>query len=1090
MATTMPAQYFNRHDPSKEYEEHLFIAGRGLQSAELNELQKQSNYRLRGIADALFKDGNIIRDASVQVDQTTGVVTCQSGAVYIAGSVRGVPPATFTIPLVGTVAIGVYLTESVVTSLEDPSLKDPASGTRNYDEPGADRLRLHSAWGWDGDGELGDFFPVYSVQDGVLAAKEPPPTIDPIVQSMARYDRDSAGGTYIVSGLQLKALEDDGATQVYSLAEGRARVFGYGVEFTASRRLRLTTTPDLRHVANEPHLSTTAASHRVLFDRPPAANLSQVSITGEKTVTLTHGVFSGAQDQLPDTSVLALLEVKQGATTYAATTDYLLTAGRVDWSPGGAEPSPGSTYTVKYQYITLVTPTAVDDYGFSVAGAVTGTLILATYDQKLPRYDRLCINPEGQTLWLQGVASDTNPQLPTIPSGLLGVAAVYQTWTDDREIVNDGVRTVTMPTLSRIDSRLDLIMQLIAQNRLESDIHTREAGSKKGLFTDPFIDDTQRDSGIAQTAAVVRGELLLPISAAVHQMSADIQRPITLQYTNVVTLEQTLRTGGMAINPYMSFALVPARVTLVPDVDRWTVVETEWTSPSTERFTPLVSWAARSSRATPTTTTTRNVLLSSTQSNIETLRQIPVQFTIAGFGPGEALSSLTFDGLTIPVAGVVANASGVAVGSFTIPAGIPSGTKAVRVVGAGGMTGLASFTGQGTLERQVWQQQTTIVQSWQSPPAATNQGSGGRVPVFGPARVAAVTGDAGGGDGGGGCDADPLAQTFILTSSAMISGVDIWFTAAPTTECRIQIRETTSSAPNLSVLIETVVPPASIVTGGAATRITFPGPQMLQANVEYAIVVLCNDSVGAISVAELGKFDQAAQRWITSQPYTVGVLFSSSNARTWTPHQDRDMAFRILTANFTQTERIVPLGQAAVTNATDLMLMAFADRPANQTFVEYNLTLPDASVITVEDGQAVQLPAAITGNVQVSAKLQGTASFSPMLTPGTQLVAGTVAATADYVTRAIPGGASVTIKVIYEANVPSGASVVAQYKGDDAGDAWTTIPSPTTRPADDGFVEFTHTVTGVNEALVRTKLVLNGTSAARPRVRDLRVIVM
>lgn len=277
---------------------------------------------------------------------------------------------------------------------------------------------------------------------------------------------------------------------------------------------------------------------------------------------------------------------------------------------------------------------------------------------------------------------------------------------------------------------------------------------------------------------------------------------------------------------------------------------------------------------------------------------------------------------------------------------------------------------------------------------------------------------------------------------------------------------------------------------GSATRATFPYPVLLLSGVEYAIVVLCDDPIGSLAVGELGKFDSARQQWVTSQPYIVGTLLSSSNARTWTPHQDRDMAFRLNAAAYTTSTRTFDLGKVSVTDATDLLLMSYAERPASSTNVEYQLTLPDSSVVTVSDGQPVQLPSKITGDVLVSAVISGVADMAPVLFPGTQLVSGTLDETANYVSRAMPAGTSATIKVIFEAVIPSGAGVTVSYKGIDAGDTWAAISSPTTRPADDGFVEFTYTVTGVNETAIQTQLVLTGTAAARPRVRDLRIIVL
>lgn len=1107
---TMPPQYYQRFDTAKEYEEHLFIAGRGLQSAELNEIQKHSANRLRGIADALFKDGDIVRDAACIVDGETGAVECFSGAIYIRGAVRGVAPASFTIPTTGTHSIGVRLIDTVVTALDDPDLLDPATGTRNYNEPGAERLRVHAQWGWSGDSSSGQFFPVYSVTDGFLAAKDPPPNLDPIVQSLARYDRDSAGGTYVVSGLALKAMPDDGPLQVYSLQEGKARVYGYGIEINSSRRLTRAATPDLRAITNEPHLSAGATAQRINFDNTPGTNITEVAITAEKTVNLVHGVFTGAQDTLPDTSVLSLIEVKQGATTYVATTDYLLTAGKVDWSPGGAEPSPGSTYSVTYRYITTVTPTAVDDDGFTVTGAVAGTLVLVSYSQKLPRWDRLCLSQLGEPVWLTGIASAEAAQRPTVPADLLAIASVYQTWTADRLIYNDGVRVVPMPQLAAVEGRLDLLAQLIAQQRLESNIHTRESGTKKGLFTDPFIDDSQRDAGTSQTAAVVRGELVLPITATVHQVSADIAAPAVCAFTPVTSLQQILRTGEMKINPYQAFGLVPARVTLTPPVDRWTQTETIWSGPQTERFSignnaPVAAFGGSPTLGT-VSTNVQNVLLNTSRSNIETLRPISISYRVEGFGPNEQLAMLLFDNVPITQpGGLAANASGVLTGTFTIPTGIPAGNKLIAVVGRGGAYGEATFSGQGTLERQTWQQRTTVTTTWQSPPPPVS------APVLGPTQAVfgptsngtmnpgAITDDGllallritgNGGDGAGVNSTDPLAQTFILRDNTQITAVDLWFVSASTTPTRIQIRETSTGLPNSQIVAESTVLPSAIVVGGNSTRINFAAPVLLLGGVEYALVVLCDDPVGGLAVAELGKFDSVAQQWITSQPYTVGVLLSSSNASTWTPHQDRDMAFRLLRANYTSTSRNINLGTAAVTAATDLILMSFAERPASATGVDYVLTLPDASTLTVTDGQAIQLPAAITGNIGVTARLTGTAEFSPVLTPGTQIVAGQVSLTADYVSRAVPAGSSSTIKVIYEAVVPSGATVAVQYKGIDIPDTWSSnIAVASTRPVDDGFVEFIHTVTGVNETAAQIKLILNGTAAARPRIRDLRVIV-
>ncbi len=641
---TNPAGYYDRFDPTKEYDQHMFISGRGLQSAELNEIQQRAAYRTKSIADALFSDGDIIRDAQISVVESTGVTSCRSGAIYLQGEVRGIPPSSFTIPHVGTVAVGIRLIETLVTATQDPDLRDPAAGTRNYNEEGAERRKIHAQWAWDGDGVTGSFFPVYQVVDGIVSSKEPPPQINAVTQALARYDRDSAGGNYVVSGLNLTKLADAGGSQVYSLAEGRARVMGYGIEIQAALRISLAASPDLKAISTEPHLSSTSGSQRVNLNHTPATAITNVTVTLETTDTLTHGIFTGAQDPLSNGSVLQIIEVKQGGTTYTPTTDYLLTADKVDWTPGGAEPAPGSTYTCKYQYVATITPSAIDSTGFTVTGAVSGTNILVTYSQMLPRIDRLCLDADGRTVWIKGVAAEYYPQLPSVPDYLLSVAQVRQTWDANRTVTNDGVRVVPMPVLAKIESKFDFIIQLLAQQRLESSIHTRESGSKLGLFTDPFLDDSQRDAGTAQTAAIVHGELQLPIAATISAVSSDITHPTTCNYTSVVAISQTKRTGDMKINPYLSFAAIPAKITLTPSVDRWTVADTVWTSLPTLRFQrrPVTGPSGQSVQTAIT-------FLGLQATPIETLRTINVAFDATGFAPNEVISSVIFDGVTIAV---------------------------------------------------------------------------------------------------------------------------------------------------------------------------------------------------------------------------------------------------------------------------------------------------------------------------------------------------------------------------------------------------------------------------------------------------------
>ncbi|MDR3224060.1 MAG: DUF4815 domain-containing protein, partial [Holosporales bacterium] len=202
--------YYSRFDRSKAYEKTMFLAGRGLQSAELNKIQEYAASRISGIGDAIFADGDIINGADCIVDSDTGAVIIESGRIYLRGAVLEIPVANLEIPTDRSVVIGLWYDEKTVTELEDPALRDPAVGTRNYQESGAARLKSVLIWDFKAAGisstNHGEFYPVYSVENGVLIQNAPPPQLDAVQTAIARYDKES-NGSYVVSGLNVTYLK-------------------------------------------------------------------------------------------------------------------------------------------------------------------------------------------------------------------------------------------------------------------------------------------------------------------------------------------------------------------------------------------------------------------------------------------------------------------------------------------------------------------------------------------------------------------------------------------------------------------------------------------------------------------------------------------------------------------------------------------------------------------------------------------------------------------------------------------------------------------------------------------------------------------
>ena len=1044
--------YYNRFDPAKNYEKLLARAGYRIQSAETNDMEEMFLYRMKSIADALFKDGDVIRDAQITVNEQSGETQAGSGIIYIKGAMRIIPEATFQIPLSGTVSIGVYLAEKIVSELEDPSLKNPAVGTRGEGEPGAWRLQVNAGWGFFGDGGEGEFFPVYTVENGLLQAKEAPPNLDSFNQGIARYDRDStAGGTYIVNGLIVRGAESTGAgVQVYTVSEGRARVYGYGIELPTSRRIPFDAQPDMRFVDTEIHTADGSPSQRVDVAHPPLASVSQLRITRRKTATVVHGSYSGVADPLPDSSIVSLVEVRQGDTVYVSGADYKKTGDTVDWSPLGNEPATGSTYECTYDYIVAVQPEEQDYDGFSVIDAVAGSSIIVSYNQALPRVDRLCLTQEGGFTWLKGVSAEYNARAATPADGVLALATIYQYWRGDvGQVVNDWVRVMGFDSWEAMAERLEYALTEIARQRLESDISTREAGARVGIFVDPLMNDEMRDQGIEQSAAIVGGELLLPIAANVNVFN-NPDKVAVPAYAPAPVLSQLLRTGSMKVNPYMAFDVLPARVTLTPAIDQWTDVETKWTSSVTERFNIWI-YAPKDPRhgQTLTNTSTATQTVGSTTQKLEYLREISVGFSIEGFGPGEILKSVIFDGIAAEFTAPPADDEGRLAGTFTIPAKIPAGAKTVVFSGSdGGTSGSAVFIGQGQLTVQTVRQVTTV----------TNY------------------------------IIDPLAQTFMLEKTTQVCGVDLWFTEK-SGQVRVQIRDVQSGVPTRTILAESILEPEQIVvTGGGHTRALFDVPVQLQAGGEYAVVILCNDPDTAVRIAEMNQFDSLAQKWVSAQPYTVGVLLSSSNALTWTAHQDKDLTFRLLEANFSTGATQLQLGSADVEGATDLVVFAVDERPAATTQVEYKLETPDGTTYTIDQSQPLRLPAPVTGAINVSASLKGTAQAAPILWPGVELLSGVMSRSADYYSRSITALDATKAILIYDAVIPSGATVTPEIQID--GGEWQGLASDGTVPQGDGVVEYSFSAALSGATLIKLKINLAGTTQARPAVKNIRFMAI
>lgn len=672
------SQYYNRYESHEQplaYEQHLFLAGNVLQSAELNEIQARSRDHLRRVTDALFLDGNILSGADILlVDQ---VATCEAGAVYLDGLVRGVPQRVFTLPST-TIRVGVYLAESIISPTEDVLLRDPAISANNFQETGASRLQVNATWGYEGEpGKVGQFYTVYRVEDGVVLNHAAPPQVNAADVAISRYDRQSTGGFYVSRGMMVRKGLDAGDTQVFVMGSGDARVNGVELYYRQDRSFRYTPTVSTTPVISElfPVIVATGADQAVTVAHSPLSAVTRVSVVRQVTETVTHGV-AGGEDTLAHDSITALVSVVQGGTTYTSPADFTRTGSVLDWSAAGAEPASGSQYQVVYRFNDAFTPASITETGFTVTGTtldaqsrsltlVNGSDITTDYTYKIPRYDVLCLNSAGEFVMIAGVPAVVRPRIPTVPSSLLRLAIIEQRWSAATRVINAAVRMVPMSELNAVNDRIDTLFALVAEERLTLNLTQRDNSAKKGVFVDPFFDDDLRDQGLPQDAAIFRSELTLGVVDYPRNLSlpANVALDMTL---GPAVIDQPLKTGSMKIQPYVVFRPIPGEAMLFPAVDFWTAFETEWTSPITRQFDEdplvdgrvdfnvtrlgvpdrlIVSPPAGQTVVTESQFTGADVEKVGTRyTQIKFLRSIPVRFELSGFGVDEELWAVYFDG--------------------------------------------------------------------------------------------------------------------------------------------------------------------------------------------------------------------------------------------------------------------------------------------------------------------------------------------------------------------------------------------------------------------------------------------------------------
>lgn len=939
--------YYNGFDESKGYKSVLFRPGMVVQTQELNELQSILKSNIRNIGGALLTDGDIIEgcqciitDASENSVAKTCTIT--AGRIYLDGDIYNTPETVLTLRGEGTENIGVILDSIVVTEDDDPALLDNAAGYANAQMSGAHRQK-NTVKFTVGDESAST---IYVVVDGAVinvAGEEDTTVIDKINTTLARRTYDESGN-YRVDGLQLseKGSSDDQSIDL-NISAGKAYIRGNELSRVTASTLKLSRATDLRKVNTEVQDYVEGVTKYELNNAPVITEDLVVKAYVEATTNITKGV-GGGSDPFPSeftqnsiASIFRVWDSTHGDYEIGPNGDCRKQGNSIRWNGTKNEPNSGSTYHVTFSYVKTLTYGV--DYDLYVENdkyyirildtlqsvrPIDGTDILVDYNFMLYRRDVITMDylgnfqvHVGQSDVLSTVASPviSNEDLMVLGSVLLTPLS------DKLSIINNTNKRLSMNELQRIAERLSNVEESLAMSDLDNEAMAGEdATSLVGIYTDGFVGLSKADvdhplfdcafdldnEEVTLSSQETLHELMPAVRTDVSPISAStsFDTLTTAPAVETTLLNISAATGVKVINQYAVFSGIPvinisprqynwidtksitvqgATVTRTVTLRRWWYHGNEsWVEAEKAQYITLGFADGGKSMGwnSGTLTTTRSAIASVLDTAIMYMKQI--QITIVGQMLDAYADNIvvTFDGKQVNVTPLSstykgtmtgtlkANVNGYTAGKFTVPANTLCGTVEVQMYPYAEPLKVSStsYTSRGTLRtttQVVWKEVTKVNPY------------------------------------------DPLAQSFQFNKDQFISSVGLYFCKTDGIhDVSVQIRGMTNGYPNQTCYAEKVLPASEIKTstkGTVETKVEFDDPVYCQADTQYCICILTESTTTSMFFSELGGTDIQTGARLIKNPHTAGLMFSSSNAITWTAHQGCNLKFKVYGNRFNST---------------------------------------------------------------------------------------------------------------------------------------------------------------------------------------------
>ena len=1103
--------YYNDFDASKGYTHVAVVAGRVAQSRELNEMQSIAREQNEQLGKAIFQNGQIIEGCSVLVDNVAKKATVDTGKIFLDGSIRTIS-SPVEVPINGyeTDYIGVSVKSSIVTSEDDSDLLSPAEDFENFGQPGADRVKEELEFVHFTEYTMDEYTNaviIATIVEGELntgTSNTPSGTTNLRAVGMENITRDEVSnilakrtfdenGSYKVEGLDIFDIDvhDDEGIKVM-VTNGRAYINGYEVVRDTSKTINLDYIEEFRSIMNEPKVFSSSSLSYVL-NNSPVKKIDRITIVREVTENIVHGGFSGCEDTLPHTPVVSVVSVSDGTNVYQVNRDYFLSGDAINWSllasNGALEPQPGATYTVTYQYnlmliedVDFVVESSINPAGTYINSIrflethlpVNGSTFLVDYEYWLSRIDRILLNQEGNFSLLKGVAapfgSATPPRNKDKTKLDVGSVLIMSGFTDEnapealRQVFVETTNNIRLSqeNLANMKQRLDDLEYNTALSDLDTEaVENEPATTLRGVYTDGFIGITKCDPGSEEFDCTIlpsKAEMVLPLvenefvlnpnlSASSGSSAAQLGHFLMAPYTEELALSQSYATEAFRVNPYAVFNNL-ALISLSPNVDNWVESSTVYANATRTTSTTLYytewygsSWAisrAGGSQSVYSSTSTSTSVTSSIVRDtlIEYMRQRYITVDGSNYIANSDNLECMFNGSHVDLTPTVsttavggnpgtvrADSSGKFSARFYLPAMTPCGRVSVSV-GNANNTGTTTYSAQG---RAITTRITTTT-TYATTYTVINR-----------------------------YNSDPLAQTFSFSEDTILTKIGLFFAAKDASKAIVlQIRDTDNGYPGQNVLDEFTIYPSSISTssnGRTETVIRFSRPIFCYADQTYCFVVISDSNEYTMWTANLGSYDKYSGRLVSAQPYAAGVMFSSSNANTWTAHQTQDVKFNLYRAKFDNRVGVVKFDNVTTGGASSFMLLAQAEDYKNDT-IDWQYRLDDDDTWKSIDSYVDNQMDTTINTVQVQALIHSSKYTSPLLVNNAiDLISHLHKDEGVYMSRTVTMENEFnTLALSVEAAVPSGTSFDIQYSTDNV--TWTSFTNPNIRVVDEDFKEY------------------------------------